>query len=92
VNAKREHAVDFYADKLCITTQYLGRVVRNFGQDKVYNLIARAVVGEIEIMLSDSSIPLKQIATEMNFSDQSVFTKFFKRQTGMSPLQYRNSL
>lgn len=92
VNAKREHAVDFYADKLCITTQYLGRVVRNFGHDKVYNLIARAVVGEIEIMLADSSIPLKQIATDMNFSDQSVFTKFFKRQTGMSPLQYRNSL
>jgi AraC family transcriptional activator of pobA len=91
-NAKREHTVDFYADKLCITTQYLGRIVRNFGHGKIYNLIARAVVGEIEIMLADSSIPLKQIATDMNFSDQSVFTKFFKRQTGMSPLQYRNSL
>ena len=91
-NAKREHTVDFYADKLCITTQYLGRIVRNFGHGKIYNLIARAVVGEIEIMLADSSIPLKQIATDMNFSDQSVFTKFFKRQTGMSPLQYRNTL
>lgn len=91
-NAKREHSVDFYADKLCITAQYLGRIVHNFGHDKVYNMIARAVVGEVEIMLADSSIPLKQIATEMNFSDQSVFTKFFKRQTGKSPMQYRNCL
>jgi len=91
-NVKREHNVDFYADKLCISSQYLGRIVRNFGHDKVYDIIARAVVGEIEIMLADSSIPLKQIATDMNFSDQSVFTKFFKRQTGMSPLQYRNTL
>jgi AraC family transcriptional activator of pobA len=85
--------VDFYADKLCIIHAISGSHRAQLrSRHKVYNLIARAVVGEIEIMLADSSIPLKQIATDMNFSDQSVFTKFFKRQTGMSPLQYRNTL
>lgn len=40
-----------------------------------------------EIVLSDSS--LAQIALSAGFSDQSHFSRIFKRQTGMSPAEYR---
>lgn len=87
-----EHSVDFYANELCISSQYLGRVVRNVGHEMVSTLISRAVVGHIELLLADSSISLKEIAEHANFGDQTVLTKYFKRHTGLTPSQYRKSL
>ena len=36
-------------------------------------------------------MPIKEIAARMNFSNQSVFHKYFRAHTGMTPAQYRNS-
>lgn len=92
LHAKTEHTVDFYAARLCISPQYLGRIVQRMLHYPVSRLITDAVVTESKMMLTNPSLTLKDIVSEMRFSDQSVFTKFFKRNTGMTPLQYRNSL
>lgn len=52
--------------------------------------ISSAVVAEIKYLLADSSLSMKDIVAAMSFSDQAVFTKFFKRHTGLTPKQYRN--
>ena len=91
-HARTAHTVEFYASQLCITTQYLGRIVRNIAQQKVYTFISYAVIGEIELLLADLSLTLKQIAAQMHFTDQATFTKFYKRHTGQTPLQFRNRL
>jgi AraC-like DNA-binding protein len=43
-------------------------------------------------LLSDRSISISQIAYLTGFSDQSHFTRIFKRQTGTSPAAYRKKL
>jgi AraC-like DNA-binding protein len=87
-----EHSVDFYARKLCISSQYLGRVVHNVGHEMVSTLISRAVIGHVERLLTESSLSLKEIAELANFGDQTVLSKYFKRHTGLTPSQYRRSL
>ena len=47
---------------------------------------------EIELLLSDFSLSLKQVAAQMHFPDQAAFTKFYKRYTGQTPMQFRNRL
>jgi len=91
-HAQSQHSVEFYAEQLCITPQYLGRIVRTIAQQKVYSFISFAVVGVSAVVLSDFSLSLKQVAAQMHFPDQAAFTKFYKRYTGQTPMQFRNRL
>ncbi|MGI6222266.1 MAG: helix-turn-helix domain-containing protein [Prevotella sp.] len=90
--AAREHSVAFYANFLCISQQYLGRVCRNMTGHSAYGVVSRAVTAEIKKMLSQQGMSMQEVASQLNFSDQTVLTKFFKRETGMTPMQYRNRL
>lgn len=89
-NARCHHSVEFYASKLCITPQYLGRVVFELTGKLASATVSSAVVAEIKYLLADSSLSMKDIVAAMSFSYQAVFTKFFKRHTGLTPKQYRN--
>ena len=91
-NARQQHGVNFYATELCISPQYLGQIVRSFVDKTVFSFITNAVIGEVNLLLANSSLPLKQVAQEMFFPDQPSFTKYYKHHTGLTPLTYRNSL
>ncbi|MBR6083349.1 MAG: AraC family transcriptional regulator [Salinivirgaceae bacterium] len=41
-------------------------------------------------MLKYSDMTVKEIAIELNFPNQSFFSKFFKSQTGLTPNEYRS--
>lgn len=89
-SVKKEHKVDYYASQLCVTPQYLGRVVREISGKTVYDWISETLVNEISRMLDETDLSISQIADELNFSDQAVLSKFFKRYKNVSPLTYRN--
>lgn len=91
----REHRdVGFYARELCVTTDYLSRVVREFDGGSAMKWIATAVITEAKYMMRQPGKTINEVAQEMNFPDQSTFGKFFKKHTGMSPKEYKkeNSL
>ena len=52
--------------------------------------IDRHTVTECMAMLNSTSLSMNQISRMMNFPSPSVFGKFFKRMTGVSPTEYRN--
>lgn len=86
---QKERSVQFYADKLCISTKYLAKVVKlASGQTPSY-WIDSYVILEAQNLLRYSSDTIKQIVYKLNFSNQSVFQKFFKAHTGMTPMEYR---
>ncbi|MFS6556854.1 helix-turn-helix domain-containing protein, partial [Parabacteroides distasonis] len=43
------------------------------------------------LLLKNTTKSIKEIATELNFPNQSFLGKYFKEHVGMSPSQYRNS-
>lgn len=81
--------VTFYADKLCVTSDYLSKVVREYDGQSAAKWIINAVITEAKILLREPDKTINQIAIELNFPDQSTFGKFFKRNTGLSPLEYK---
>lgn len=40
-------------------------------------------------MLKYSNMSIQDISYELNFPDQSFFARYFKKHTGMTPLEYR---
>lgn len=89
VHISREHSVGFYASKLCITPQYLNRIVKSYSGKTVSDWIDFHLMGEIIKRLENTTDPMQRIASDLGFADQATFTKFFKRATGVSPTSYR---
>ena len=82
--------VPFYAEQLFITPHHLSAVINKQSGRSVMYWINRAVVLKAKVLLQSGDMKTNEIADRLNFPYHSTFTKFFKRETGMSPQQYRN--
>ena len=91
-NARTETSVGFYAERLCISKQYLSLIVKEKMRVTVGTVIASMRIEVAARMLRDPELTIQQVAEQMSFSDQSSFGKFFKKNTGMSPKKYRQNL
>ena len=88
-NFKRERQLQFYADKMCITTRYLSRIVKECTGASASDWIERYVVLEARALLKSSNMTIQQVSNELSFPSQTFFGKYFKRRVGMSPKEYR---
>lgn len=88
-HCRTEHAVSFYARELCITPEYLSRILKSFSGKTVNQWISEALMREAEILLRNPDFSVQQIADMLNFSDQSSFGKFFKKHRGISPMAFK---
>lgn len=87
---KREHQIGFYADKLCMSTTYLSRIIRKVTGKTVNDFLSGLLYSEACQMLVYTDMTINAIADELRFADQSSFGKFFKTKSGVSPLNYRS--
>lgn len=87
---KQEHYIKFYARSLSISPSYLSRIIRQTTQKTAAYFINGLLYAEACRLLRHTDRTIQAIADELNFSDQSAFGKFFKANTGLSPLQYRH--
>lgn len=86
---RKEHKVDFYAAKLNLSTHHLTHIVKRITGQSVSDFISEMLYSESRTLLIDSKLSIQQIATLLNFADQSSFGKFFKRKAGVSPADFR---
>ena len=91
-NIATQTNVGFYAEKLCISKQYLSLIVKEKLRVTVGTVMASMRIEMAARMLRNPELSIQQIAEAMSFSDQSSFGKFFKKHTGISPLKYRQNL
>ena len=89
---KENREVSFYAKKLCMTSKYLSQILKEVSGRSALEIIDEYAITTIKALLSSTSLNIQQISDEMNFPSQSVFGKYFKRLTGISPKEYRNTI
>lgn len=90
-NCITERKVHFYASQLCITPKYLSRIVHEKSGKTASRLIKEAVLREINYLLKNTTLSIKEISNAMNFPNASFFCKYFKNEFGISPNRYRES-
>lgn len=89
---KREREVAYYANFLSITPDYLNKVCKIHWETTAKEYIDWQVVMAIKNYLTCTDLSIKCIAAQLNFDDSSYMCRFFKKQTGMSPTEYRNNV
>ena len=86
---REERSVGFYARQLCITPKYLTTLIKRISGKSVSEWIDNYVIIEAKTLLKYSTMSIQEIAYYLNFPNQSFFGSYFKRNTGMSPSQYK---
>jgi AraC-like DNA-binding protein len=71
---------------------HLASVFRRFYNESMGEYVQDLRIEHACKLLADFELPLAEIAVECGFSDQSHFTRVFKRRTGSTPGAFRNSL
>lgn len=81
--------VNDYAEKLAITPNHLTQLVKEITGKTTIDIIYEKKIVEIKRLLLHTNLTINEISEKLNFEDQSYFTKYFKKKTGLSPKIFR---
>ncbi|HAQ21708.1 MAG TPA: AraC family transcriptional regulator [Prolixibacteraceae bacterium] len=88
-NNQKNLSLSDYAGMIGITPNHLTQTVKILTGKTSSQIIRAKQLLEIKRLLVHTNLNVSEIANQLNFEDQSYFTKFFKRETGITPIQYR---
>ena len=91
MNYHTERNVSFYADKMHLSPQHLSTTIKKITGKTLTDIISSFIINDAKAKLKSTEMTIQEIAYSLNFPDISFFGKYFKRYTGMSPKQYRNT-
>jgi AraC-like DNA-binding protein len=89
---KTEKSPSFYASKMNITLKHLNRICKDILNQTVTELISNRVILEAKRLLINPKLSVNQVADALGFDNYSYFTKLFKKQTGITPSEFRKNL
>lgn len=84
--------VTHIAEKLNISPNYLGTLLRLHTQQTTQQHIQNKLIDFAKEQLSTSNLSVSEIAYELGFEHPQSFSKFFKHRTNQTPLEFRQSL
>ncbi len=90
-NYMRQHHIAFYADRLAVTPKYLSTVVMQASGHTAGWWIDYYLMRDAERYLNTTKLSVQAISDLLGFANQSAFGKYFRRQKGVSPANYRNN-
>jgi len=86
---KTQRDLAFYANHLHISIKYLSISVKEITKESPSEIISNWLITEARAQLTISTKTINQISQEFNFSDQYAFSKFFKKNVGITPKLFR---
>jgi AraC family transcriptional activator of pobA len=78
-----------YADMLAVTPNHLNKVIKESTGISAFENIQAMQLMEAKTLLKHSNQSVSEIAYHLDFSSPGAFNRFFRRSTGITPLQYR---
>lgn len=87
---REERSVQFYAEKLNISTRHLNSVCQRAAGQNAKNLIDRYTIVELQVALMYTHKTFQELVSEYHFPDQSYLNRYFKRHTECSLSEFRS--
>lgn len=89
--ASKRKSLDYYSGQLNISTVYLSECVKKATGKTAKQVLTEYIILETKALLRNSNQTIANIAFQLGFEDQSNFIKFFKKETGHTPRQFRSN-
>jgi len=89
-NNQKNLSLSDYASLIGVTANHLTQTVKVLTGKTSLQIIKSKQLLEIKRLLVHTNLNVSEIANQLNFEDPSYFSKFFKRETGLTPLLYRS--
>lgn len=84
-----KRTVEEYAALLNITPNHLSQTIKLLTEKNAHSYIRERLLSEAKSLIQFTEYDIAEIAYHLNFSDPTNFGKFFKKHTGLTPLQFR---
>lgn len=81
--------LNWYAGRLCVSAKHLSAAVKSVSGQTASEWIARMVLAEAQNLLRTTDKSVKEIASALGFSSQSLFGVFFRKGAGLTPGSFR---
>jgi AraC family transcriptional activator of pobA len=91
-NYKQTKLPKDYAELLYITPNHLNAVCKDLLGMQAGEAIRNRTMLEAKRLLTNQQLSITEIAFELNFNDNSYFTKFFKKASGITPEEFRKKI
>ena len=90
-NFREERSVQFYADKMRISTRHLNSVCQRASGQNAKEIIDHFTIIELEVSLIYTHKSFQELVNEFHFPDQSYLNRYYKRHTGYSLSEFRSN-
>ncbi|WP_316632592.1 helix-turn-helix domain-containing protein [uncultured Flavobacterium sp.] len=85
--------VQYFADQLGLTPNYLGDIIKHFTNKSALENIHEFVIKKAkELLEKNTSMNNNEVAYELGFEYPNYFSKFFKKQVNLTPREYRKQI
>ena len=91
-NFRRPQGVEFYAEKLFMSTRNLNIICQNILQKSVTEIIETRKLIEAKNLLMNTDKTISEIGFELGYNEKSYFTNVFKKRTGQTPTDFREEM
>ena len=88
-NVSQHRTVEFYANEACLTPKYFSTVIKKRSGKLPMDWITERTIVLIKFLLHNSDKSIQEISNDLNFPNQSFFTRYFKSHTGFTPTAFR---
>ena len=92
IHIEEKQRISDYAHMLSITPNHLNKVVKQATGRTASGWIKEMLLLESKVLLGQFTLSIAEIAYKLNFQDQSYFGRFFKKNAGTTPTQYRSMI
>ena len=88
-NILQQRQVQFYAKQMGISSKKLNRITQAIMGKPAKSYLKEMLVLEIKRFLVNTSLSIKEISYKAGFDVPTNFVKFFKKNTGLTPVAFR---
>lgn len=86
---RRQPSIEQFAEQLGMSSAHLNALCRRLADRSALQLLHERLLLEAKRQLTYTNMTISQVADSLGFSEPAYFTRFFKRNTGLSPRDFR---
>jgi AraC family transcriptional regulator, transcriptional activator of pobA len=91
-NYRRSEGVEFYAEKLFMSSRNLNLICHNILQKSVSEIIETRKLIEAKNLLISTNKSVSEIGFELGYNEKAYFTNVFKKKSGLTPTEFREDM